>query len=117
MKRGNCYVTSEALFHLLGGKTAGWTAMRMPVPGDMHWFLRHKSGLILDATAQQFIMPLDYSKAVATGFLTSYPSARAAIMMDKMLWSSDDNIGNWNRTSLTRMTKNGARTRACSSRT
>jgi hypothetical protein len=68
LRRGNCYVTSEALYHLLGGKAAGWTVKRLKVPGDTHWFLQHESGVVLDATQAQFDVKLDYSKAVSTGF-------------------------------------------------
>lgn len=90
---GNCYVTSEALYHLLGGKAAGWKPMTMRVYDPLgrimptHWFLKHESGLILDATAKQFYDPLDYSQARGRGFLTKKPSKRARELMDKMLWA------------------------------
>jgi hypothetical protein len=84
--RGNCYVTSEALYHLLGGRNAGWKAMRMRHEGDTHWFLQHKSGLIVDATAEQFSVRPDYSKSIGTGFLTKRPSKRAKGLMHAMLW-------------------------------
>lgn len=84
--RGNCYVTSEALYHLLGGKSAGFTPMRMRYKGDVHWFLRHSSGLILDPTVQQFSTAPDYTKAVGAGFLTKSPSKRAKVLMETMLW-------------------------------
>lgn len=84
--RGNCYVTSEALFHLLGGKAAGWKPMRMKVRGDTHWFLKHKSGLILDATKSQFPVPPLYFGAVGAGFLTKGPSKRARALMDQLVW-------------------------------
>jgi hypothetical protein len=84
--RGNCYVTSEALYHLLGGKRAGWTPMRVRWCGDMHWFLRHKTGVIVDATRAQFITEPPYRKAVGTGFLTIRPSKRARRLMNTMVW-------------------------------
>jgi hypothetical protein len=90
MRRGNCYVTSEAAYHLLGGKAGGWTPMRMRLPtGETHWFLRHRSGLVLDLTADQFswIRP-DYSEARGAGFLTKGPSRRARELMEIMLWQS-----------------------------
>lgn len=83
---GNCYHTSEALYHLLGGKEAGWTPMRMRVNGGSHWFLRHRSGLILDATVAQFGRRIDYSTAVGCGFLTKRPSKRARAMMEKLVF-------------------------------
>jgi hypothetical protein len=89
IQRGNCYVTSEALYHLLGGKRAGWTAqyMKTKATGN-HWFLKHKSGLILDATRKQFpkgIVP-DYTKARGIGFLTAKPSKKAKLLMEDLVW-------------------------------
>jgi hypothetical protein len=85
--RGNCYVTSEALFHLLGGRAAGWTPMQVHHEGDSHWFLRHDSGLILDATVSQFKTPVPYVQARGRGFLTRRPSRRAQQMMRQLVWS------------------------------
>jgi len=85
--RGNCYVTSEALYHLLGGKEAGWTPMNLRHEGDSHWFLRHSSGLMLDPTSPQFATPPDYSKARGRGFLTRRPSKRAQQLMARLVWS------------------------------
>ncbi len=90
--KGNCYAASEALYHLLGGKDAGWTPTYISgvcfVSEDTraHWFLRHESGLILDATASQFDTKPDYSKGVGCGFLTDAPSKRARALMDKLVW-------------------------------
>jgi hypothetical protein len=54
--------------------------------GDVHWFLKHESGLILDATRDQFKTTPPYDKARGTGFLTKGPSKRAQTMMGKLLW-------------------------------
>lgn len=86
-KRGNCYYASEALYHILGGKAAGWKPMRCPAFGDTHWFLKHNSGLILDPSVKQFggLKP-DYSKAVGNGFLTLGPSQRARRLIEQLTW-------------------------------
>jgi hypothetical protein len=84
--RGNCYVTSEAIYHLIGGKRAGWKPMRMRHEGETHWFLQHESGMVLDATAAQFTRIPDYTKARGCGFLTKKPSARAVALMGRMVW-------------------------------
>ena len=84
--RGNCYVTSEALFHLLGGRAAGWKPMNVRHEGDSHWFLRHESGLLLDATASQFATSPPYAEAVGRGFLTRQPSKRASVLMTALVW-------------------------------
>lgn len=87
--RGNCYVTCEALYHLLGGKSTGWKPMNMKHKGESHWFLKHKNGLILDPTVKQFKHRPDYSKATGRGFLTKKPSKRATKMIEIMLWEKE----------------------------
>lgn len=88
--RGNCYVTSEALYHLLGGRKAGWKPMVMRTATDTHWFLKHSSGFILDATAKQFGKEtIRYEAARGTGFLTKQPSKRAVLLMRRMLWQGE----------------------------
>lgn len=85
-QRGNCYVTSEALYHLLGGRKAGWKPMTMKVKKETHWFLQHKSGLIVDATVAQFKHKPNYSLARGRGFLTAKPSKKAAALMERLVW-------------------------------
>ena len=91
--RGNCYVTCEALFHLLGGKAAGYVPHRLRHEGDTHWYLVRRlfrvSGtqeLIIDPTASQFKTLPDYSQGRGAGFMTKRPSKRAREMMDRMVW-------------------------------
>lgn len=99
MRRGNCYVTSEAVFHLLGGKAAGWKPMTVRHEGDTHWFLvrlkdRHQANAfpfpagweILDLTKSQFLTPVPYHKARGCGFLTKHPSERARALMQTLVW-------------------------------
>jgi hypothetical protein len=85
-RRGNCYVASEALYHLLGGKGAGWTPCRVKIDNDTHWFLRHRSGLIVDPTRSQFKTEPPYAKARGSGFLTRQPSKRARKLMKELVW-------------------------------
>jgi hypothetical protein len=88
-KRGNCYVASEALYHNLGGKRAGWKPMFLRLDdGESHWFLKHNSGLILDVSAPQFARGKrpDYSKARGNGFLTLGPSKRARALMERLTY-------------------------------
>ena len=86
--RGNCYVASEALYHLLGGKDSGWKPMHMKVDGESHWFLKHENGTILDATNAQFAFPPQYENARGKGFLTRTPSERARRLMEEILWQA-----------------------------
>lgn len=84
--RGNCYAASEALYHLLGGKEAGWKPMQMHHEGDSHWFLQHESGLVLDPTVKQFKKTPRYEKARGRGFLTKKPSIHAQQLISSLLW-------------------------------
>ena len=81
---GHCYVVSEALYHMLGGKEEGWTPQRVRVEGFSHWFLKHKSGAILDLTAAQFKVAVPYQQARGSGFLTKKPSKRAVKLMHRI---------------------------------
>lgn len=115
-RRGNCYVTCEALYHLLGGSAAGYTPFTVRHEGDVHWYLvldlathhgmhgfqfglghsspsfvingRHVSTrfVIIDPTASQFKTPPPYDKGRGRGFLTAAPSKRAKELMDKLVW-------------------------------
>lgn len=81
---GHCYVASEVAYHLLGGKEEGWMPYFLNHLGYHHWFLKHKSGAILDLTSDQFKSPLDYNKAIGKGFLTKAPSKRAKQLIKKI---------------------------------
>jgi hypothetical protein len=89
---GNCYATSEALYHILGGKKAGWQPMFIPGKlngGISHWYLRHKeTGIILDASRLQFkrVSKIPYDLGKSCGFLTKTPSKRAKDMMTVLTW-------------------------------
>lgn len=81
---GHCYVASEAAYHLLGGKKAGWKPMFMNHEGEPHWFLRNdRLDQNLDITEGQFDTPPDHSKATGKGFLTKRPSKRAQAVIDR----------------------------------
>ena len=92
-RRGNCYVTCEALYHLLGGKLSGLTPHTIRHEGDVHWFLVYKRTTafgvvttIIDPTGVQFTTLPDYKKGRGRGFLTKKPSKRARAMMERMVW-------------------------------
>lgn len=81
---GHCYVASEALYHLMGGKGAGLTPQFVRHEDQPHWFLRHQDGTIVDPTAEQFGTPVPYDQARGCGFLTKNPSRRAQVVLDRM---------------------------------
>lgn len=78
---GHCYVASEALYHLLGGRLSGWTPMNVRVGSVSHWFLKGPDSEILDPTAAQFDIHIPYAEARGRGFLTRMPSRRAQLLM------------------------------------
>lgn len=95
--RGNCYVTCEALYHLLGGALAGYVPYTVRHEGDVHWYLvltlpvMGPNGLIhiktiVDPTASQFKTRPPYDQGRGRGFLTKKPSKRAAALMKVLVW-------------------------------
>ena len=75
---GHCYAASEALYHLLGGKEAGYRPVSLRLsPCLVHWWIEGPGGEVLDPTARQFSEPVAYHKGRGRGFLTRQPSARA----------------------------------------
>lgn len=82
---GHCYVATEALFHLLGGKAAGWAPMHQQHEGGPHWWLRGPSGEVVDPTVEQCDTPVPYELGRAKGFLTREPSKRAQIVIRRVM--------------------------------
>ncbi len=80
---GHCYAASEALFHMLGGKKAGYAPVQSWIGDESHWWIR-TGRLDLDPTAEQFATEHSfYLENIALsqphgGFLTKQPSKRAA---------------------------------------
>lgn len=89
--KGNCYVTSEAVYHLTGGLSGPYKpeTIRLLVDGKpvVHWYLRHKeTGQVLDLTVSQFNWPPSYAAGRGRGFLTKKPSKRAAALMQRLVY-------------------------------
>lgn len=82
--RGPCYPAAEAVYHLMGGKAAGLTPMRIVHEGVPHWYLRWTTNgetMYIDPTASQFKTPVPYEKGRGNGFLTNKPSVRAQLLI------------------------------------
>jgi len=79
---GHCYVASEAAYHLLGGKAAGWKPKFFSQ--GRHWWLENEDGRHLDVTAGQFPGPYPYENGKGKGFLTAQPSKRAQVVIDRV---------------------------------
>lgn len=86
-RRGNCYVASEALYHILGGRDSYWRPMYMRIGNDTHWFLKHGVlSIILDPSVKQFKQKPEYNEARGSGFLTVRPSKRARALIKQLTW-------------------------------
>lgn len=86
--KDNCYIASEAYYHLNGGKAAGYTPMQGYHEGVSHWWLVNEKGRVIDITSGQFQTPVDYSKGRGRGFLTKNPSKRAQEILDAIALDS-----------------------------
>lgn len=84
---GSCYVKAEALYHLLGGKEAGWTPMHVSHEGGPHWFLKNRhSGKTLDPSSDHFESAVPYNQARGKEWLTGEnPSKKALMVMDQAI--------------------------------
>lgn len=111
---GHCAVASEAAYHLIGGRAAGyiptvcgyWTdasdTMHFRGEGDVdpawqretHWWLTGPSdagvagaGKVYDVTSGQYDAPFPYAKGKNAGFMQPQrlPSKRARIVMDRVI--------------------------------
>ncbi len=84
---GFSYVASEALYHL-GAREAGFIPVTLRVGDDVHWYLRHPDGRLLDPTADQFREHppslLERRSARGRGFLTRHPSKRCRIALERL---------------------------------
>lgn len=78
---GHCYVASETLYHLMGGKESGLKPFGL---GD-HWWLQDGSDQIIDITSAQFDYKFPYYLGRHRSFLTRTPSKRAKILMERIL--------------------------------
>jgi hypothetical protein len=90
---GHCYVASEALFYLLGGRDQPFRPCRgKDDTGNVHWWLEDPlSGERLDVTADQY-HSVGKTPPYATGrfgpFLTKEPSKRARVVIERVKHST-----------------------------
>jgi len=85
---GHCYASSEALYHLLGGKKEGFKPiLGKTEDGLTHWWILDNNDKIIDPTAEQFFYKQQippYNNGKGNGFLTKQPSKRAQIIIDRI---------------------------------
>ena len=84
---GNCYASSEAIYHITGGQAGPWKPETVWHEGSTHWYLRHReTGQVLDVSAWQFQTDVPYHKGVGRGFLTKAPSKAGMKMIEVLTW-------------------------------
>lgn len=79
---GHCYVATEAAYYLYG-KKENYKPHYIKINGDTHWFLKRGKDII-DLTKNQFNFDVDYSKSRGCGFLSSKPSKRCKILLNRI---------------------------------
>lgn len=84
---GHCYVATEAAYYLLGAGETGWQPAFIRHEDQPHWFLVNRlTGEVLDITWRQFNeLPNYHDDGRGKGFLTNFPSRRAAIVIQRVL--------------------------------
>jgi hypothetical protein len=78
VRTGHCYAASEAFYHLVGGRDAGYKPMFVVHENEPHWWVQGPDRKVWDLTAEQFEKPVPYERGKGKGFLTRDPSKRAA---------------------------------------
>jgi len=80
---GHCYVASETLWWLLGGKSKGWHPYRINHEYQSHWYIA-RGWTVLDPTLDQYVTPVPYWRGKRSAFLTPQkPSQRAVVLMSR----------------------------------
>ena len=81
---GQCYVASEAYFHLIG-REQGFRPAFLRHEGQPHWFLMQGNhNAVIDLTSSQFQTEPEHRKGLYKGFLTVQPSKRAVVLMERV---------------------------------
>lgn len=83
---GHCYIATEALYYLLDDdEKINYTPATININGITHWFLKHKkTGDIIDITKEQFNSELDYTNSKNRFFLSTKPSKRTLILLNRI---------------------------------
>lgn len=86
---GHCYIASEAIYHLCGGKNEWSSFTGRDHTGGTHWWLKNKnSGEIIDPTQEQYLFlghKPPHESGRSCGFLTREPSKRAKVLIERIL--------------------------------
>ena len=80
---GYCYVVTEVAYHHLAPEEYAPYVMKTG-ENETHWFLKNQEGDIIDLTADQFNIPLDYSKGKRQNFMTKQISKRGKWLSESL---------------------------------
>jgi hypothetical protein len=81
--KGYCYIVAEALYYLF--PKLPLVPQHIVHENTSHWFLKNKvTGEIIDPTSKQFKTKISYSQARSTGFLTSGPSKKTQLLIQRI---------------------------------
>ena len=75
---GYCYPVSEVVFHFTNRNTDSYILKNSD--NTTHWFLRTKTGRVIDLTADQIDGYFDYDSGVQRRFMTKEISMRGKIL-------------------------------------
>ena len=81
---GHCYVASEAIWHLLGGRGSELTPKAVRHEGVVHWWLEDGEGHVIDVAARGcFDQAVPRPRGRRRAFLTEQPSQRAQEVLQR----------------------------------
>ncbi len=82
---GHCYVATEAMYYLLGGKNSGYMPASIVHEGVKHYYLKHReTGEVIDLTAAQFRTAIAYQKGRGSVYRQFKPSKRTATLLARV---------------------------------
>jgi hypothetical protein len=84
---GQCYVASEAFYHLMKVfNLPFYVPMHIKHENQSHWFIKDIfANKLIDLTSNQFKTTIPYSKAKFIGFMTKRPSARTRKVLKRII--------------------------------
>jgi hypothetical protein len=86
---GYCYVVAEVVYHYLAPKGSRPYIIKFD-ENDTHWFVKEPSGKVIDLTADQFDVPIDYSLGKPKNFQTKDISKRGRLLANLLKLTKDE---------------------------
>jgi hypothetical protein len=86
---GYCYVVAEVVYHYLAPKGSRPYIIKFD-ENDTHWFVKEPSGKVIDLTADQFDVPIDYTLGKPKNFQTKDISKRGRLLANLLDLTKDE---------------------------